>query len=426
MKLSSRLFNLLTVIFFTSILTGCQLYQAAKFRYDNATSTHQWLSESKTTQIPFTLLSELIIVPVSINESEQLNFVFDTGAGATVILESSKTQALILASDGKLDISGGGEGFKSIANLVPDIEVTLGDIKLIDQTIIHLPISSVPFFKDTDAVFFDGIIGYDFLKRFIVKIDYDKEIITLSEKLDFANNEIKHDKSWQRLPISIEGNMSYVSVDAQLGANQKTPLKLLIDTGFSGTFEIAQIKHEELSAPYYQSRTQGLNGYSTIHVSNSQSLSLGRYSKNDVPVLYNMSTDEEVENSELLGNQFLKHFNMIFDYRNEQLFIKPNQNFDRSINLDRSGLRLMPHKFGAIVNDVATKTAAATLGLKTGDIITSYDGNRVTPEMFSSLTTVLASNLKKIKLCWISSGEEICDDIVLSSRLREVQHYKLI
>lgn len=426
MKLRSRFFNLLTLMFFTLVFSGCQLYQAAKFSYDNGTSTHEWLSNAQTTQIPFTLVSELIIVPISINESEPLNFVFDTGAGATVILESDNTHTLTLASDSKLDISGGGEGFQSLANLVPNIDVTLGDIKLIDQTIIHLPISSVPFFKDRDAVFFDGIIGYDFLKRFAIKIDYDKGIITLSEASDFTQKETGHDKNWERLPISIEGNMSYVSVKAELGAKQATPLKLLIDTGFSGTFEMAQVKHEKFSMPYYQSRTQGLNGYSTIHVSNSKSLSLGRYSKKNVPALYNMSTNTDVENSELLGNQFLKHFNIIFDYRNEQLFIKPNQNFERPINLDKSGLRLMPHKLGAIVNDVAPKTGAGKLGLKTGDIITSYDGNPITLDNFSSLTTALASNLPKIKLCWITNGSEACDDLVLASRLREVQKSKLI
>jgi hypothetical protein len=215
--------------------------------------------------------------------------------------------------------------------------------------------------------------------------------------------------------------MSYVSVNAQLGTDQQLPLKLLIDTGFSGTFEIVQVRHEKSLAPYYPSRTQGLNGYSTIRVSNAQSLSLGRYSKSNVPVLYNMSTNEAVENSELLGNQFLKHFNVIFDYRNEQLFIQPNQNFEHPINLDKSGLRLMPHKLGAVVNDVAAKTGAANIGLKPGDIITSFDGNKITPEKFSTLTTALASNLQQIKLCWLSNNTGSCNHLVLASRLQAVQ-----
>ncbi|MEW6996140.1 aspartyl protease family protein [Colwelliaceae bacterium BS250] len=419
MKLTPKFFDLLILMLFTSVLSGCQLYQAAQFSYTNGTSTHKWLSKGNTTQVPFTLVSELLIVPVSINGSEPLNFVFDTGASATVILESNNTHFLTLKSDSQLDISGAGESFESIANIVPNIDVTLGDIELIDQSIIHLPISSVPFFKDRDSVFFDGIIGYDFLKRFAIKIDYDKAIITLSEQTNFAKVETEQDMSWHRLPISIEDNMSYVAVNAQLDSKQVTPLKLLIDTGFSGTFEIAQVQHEKLSAPYYPSRTQGLNGYSTIHVSNSKSLALGRYSKSNVPVLYNMSTNEKVENSELLGNQFLKHFNIIFDYRNEQLFIKPNQNFDRPINLDKSGLRLIPHKFGAMVNDVATKTGAANIGLKAGDIITSYNGNPITAEGFSALTTILASNAADIKLCWLSNNTEVCDDLALASRLQE-------
>ncbi len=420
MKLKPRLINLLILIFFTSVLSGCQLYNAAKFSYTNSTSKHKWLNNSNTTYVPFTLVSELIIVPVRINGSKTLNFVFDTGAAATVILESNNTKGLTLKSDSKLAISGAGESFQSIANLVPNINVTLGEVELIDQTIIHLPISSVPFFKDRDSVFFDGIIGYDFLKRFTIKIDYDKMVITLSEQTDFAKKETEHDISWNQLPIFIEGDMSYVFVNAQLNTDQTTPLKLLIDTGFSGTYEIVQTRHEKSLAPYYPTRTQGLTGYSTIHVSNTKSLSLGSYSKNNVPILYNMSTNEEVENSELLGNQFLKHFNIIFDYRNEQLFIKPNQNFDHPINLDKSGLRLMPHKLGAMVNDVAIKTGAANIGLIAGDIITSYNGNQITAKGFSIFTSALASNLPKIELCWISNNTENCDYLVLASRLKSV------
>jgi len=421
MKIKANSFTLLLLLAITSVLTGCQAYQAAKFSYNNATSPHIWLGDSKTTQLPFTLVSELIIVPVSINGSEPLNFVFDTGAGATVIVENNRTNLLTLKSEGQLDISGAGESFQSIANLVPNIDVTLGDVQLSEQTIVHLPISSIPFFKDSDSVFFDGIIGYDFLKRFTIKIDYDKSVITLSEQAEFAKNETAQDSSWQQLPITIEGAMSYVSVDAQLNSTQTTPLKLLIDTGFSGTFELAQINHEKSFAPYYPSRTQGLNGYSTIHVSNSQSLSLGRYAKSNVPVLFNMSTNTDVENSELLGNQFLKHFNIIFDYRNEQLFIKPNLNFDRPINLDRSGLRLMPHKLGALVNDVAKNTGAAKIGLKSGDIITRYDGHKITLAGYSALTSLLASDNKKIMLCWLSNDKEVCDELVLASRLQAVK-----
>ena len=146
MKLKTQFFTCLSAVLCISIFSGCQLFQAAKFSYSNATSTHKWASNNTTTQIPFTLVSELIIVPVSINGSEPLNFVFDTGAAATVIVESNNTQSLTLTSDSKLNISGAGESFQSIANLVPNIDVSLGEIELTDQTIIHLPLDSIPFF----------------------------------------------------------------------------------------------------------------------------------------------------------------------------------------------------------------------------------------------------------------------------------------
>jgi len=421
MKLKTSVYHLLILAICSSVFSGCQLYQSAKFSYANATSTHKWLSNKHTTEIPFTMISELIIVPVSINGSEPLNFVFDSGAAATVILESDNTRMITLNSESQLAISGAGESFQSIANVVPKMNVTLGDIQLIDQTIIHLPISSVPFFKDSNAVFFDGVIGYNFLKRFAIKIDHDSKIITLSEENDFTNMEIENDVNWQQLPISVEGGVSYISVNAQLTDPIATPLKLMIDTGFSGTFQITQNKHKKSVEPYYPTRIQGLNGYSSIHVANSKSLSLGRYSKKDVPVLYNMSTNKDVENSELLGNQYLKHFNVIFDYRSEQLFIKPNQYFEQPILMDRSGLRLMPHKLGAMVNDVALQTGSDKIGLKKGDIITRYNGKKVTTANLAGLTFALTSSAQKVSLCWVSNSNNLCDELPLASRLQAVQ-----
>jgi S1-C subfamily serine protease len=80
----------------------------------------------------------------------------------------------------------------------------------------------------------------------------------------------------------------------------------------------------------------------------------------------------------------------------------------------------MPHKLGAIVNDVAAKTGAANLGLKKGDIITRYNGDKVTFERFSDLTTTLASNDQQVKICWLFENTQACDDLTLTSRLQPV------
>jgi S1-C subfamily serine protease len=80
----------------------------------------------------------------------------------------------------------------------------------------------------------------------------------------------------------------------------------------------------------------------------------------------------------------------------------------------------MPHKLGAMVNDVATRTGAANIGLMVGDIITSYDGNKITPEKFSAFASALTTNRPKIEICLISKNTENCDLLVLASRLQPV------
>ncbi|MFT4720744.1 MAG: hypothetical protein ACI9SB_001916, partial [Candidatus Azotimanducaceae bacterium] len=79
-----------------AVMSGCQVATMVQFSYANANADHRWENDARSTTLPFELIDGHIIVPVSLNGSEPLLFVLDSGAAATVVLESSRTALLPL------------------------------------------------------------------------------------------------------------------------------------------------------------------------------------------------------------------------------------------------------------------------------------------------------------------------------------------
>jgi hypothetical protein len=90
----------------------------AQFTYANASATHRWVDESRSTTLPFEMVDDHIVLPVSVNGSAPLNFILDSGAAATVIFESRNTQALTLKLGAQLPVSGVGTGPNPVARIV--------------------------------------------------------------------------------------------------------------------------------------------------------------------------------------------------------------------------------------------------------------------------------------------------------------------
>lgn len=402
-----------------SLLGGCQLTTMAKFSYVNATSDHEWTGEAKRTRVPFKLVNNHIMVPVSINGSAPLDFVLDSGAAATVVTESHSTKSLALTLGDELPLSGAGSGFKSVANIVEDTDVAVSDLRLMEQSVIRISTAAMPFFDSMDEVYFDGVIGYDFFRRFIVDIDYDEMAVTFYEPSAFEPNRVMSGDDWQALPLDVESNMPYLTTKVTNTKNQKVDVKLLVDTGSTGSVSLAPASHPDLSAPqqYYVSTSQGLTGDTLSHLTVADSLEFGEYRLNQLLASYSITGEYgENDSNGILGNRALSRFNLIFDYTNERLWVKPNQRYTLPINADRSGLRVMPHDDGGLVKTVAEGTAGAKLGLQPGDIITHFNKMPVTASNLDALHRVLQSPEPMVSLCWRAAPEPRCGDLALSSR----------
>lgn len=401
---------------------GCQLADVAQFSYANATATHRWLGEQRSTTLQFELIDDHIVLPVTINESEPLKFVLDSGAAATVILESRGTQKLSLQMAGELPVSGVGNGEDPRAFFVKDTDISLGSVRLEGLSAVYLPLSSVPFFADLDEVYFDGVIGAPFFERFVIAIDYDRQLISFSEPGQMEAIRQQDGADWQALPLQVQSGLPYLVTWIDTGREQPVAVKLLVDTGFRGPVSVTPETHEDIDEPieYFSSVSQGLSGDVESRVAVAEYLKIGRFQLENLPVSYSLSGGESDHGSNgLLGNEVLSHFNLVFDYPNERLFLSPNERFAEPISADRSGMLIRPHRQGAVVKSVASDSAGARIALRAGDIIASIDEEPVTFSNLSQLKRVLASDRDTVSVCWSSGEEASCGQLALASRFNQ-------
>ena len=102
-----------TVLMF--LCGGCQLMDMVRFSYDNARSSYSWADGKHETTVPFTVIDNHVILPVRVNGGEPMNFVLDSGAAATVIMDSRRTRSLALESSSQITVSGVGAGPDPVA-----------------------------------------------------------------------------------------------------------------------------------------------------------------------------------------------------------------------------------------------------------------------------------------------------------------------
>ena len=146
-------------------------------------------------ELPFTLQENLIFIKAKVNGSRELNFLFDTGAGVTV-LNTSTAKTLQLKIGGESVIGTSGNSVKSLTAV--ENTISLGKVQLQN---VDLEIFSIDHLSEYLKMPLDGIIGYDLLRNFVTQVDIQSMTIILHGH----KNEMGLDESWKHVKLFLPG-----------------------------------------------------------------------------------------------------------------------------------------------------------------------------------------------------------------------------
>ena len=319
-----------------------------------------------STTVPFELANNHIYVKVKLNGKGPFTFLCDTG-GAN-ILAPPLANELGLKPVGALQGRGVGEKSEDVG-LVKIDKLQLGDVSLSNQLFAAYPMQA---FADVEGLPIPGLVGYEIFKRFVVTIDYEHSLLTLT-----APSAYEYKGDGTVLPFKFNYHIPQVDgeIDGLKGAFD-------IDTGSRSSLSLLApfVEKNGLKARYAP-KLEGVTGWGVggparSQITRAKELRLGSLVVKEPVTEFSLQTKGAFTDPYIVGNVgggVLKKFNITLDYGHQRLIFKPNANYAARDVFDRSGMWLNLSSDGFGVMDVFANGPAAAGGLRVGDKIVAVD-----------------------------------------------------
>ncbi|MEQ8704885.1 MAG: aspartyl protease family protein [Phaeodactylibacter sp.] len=374
------------------------------------------ITGSKTRiDLPFQYTNGFIVVPVVFENWFPLNFIFDTGAEHTILSQREITDLLQLEYRRRFTLVGADLSREFYAYLVSGINLQAGAILAKNRSILVLEEDYLRL-EDYTGVKIHGILGADFFRRFIIKINYRKRVISLYDPSAYRPPS----EGYTRINVEFSKSKPYVFPEVVLRQGDTSTLKLLLDTGAALPLLINMDSDPGLVLPEHvipSNLGAGLGGFLRGYKGKVPSLQLPPFRFSSVVTSYQDLQLGEIDSTQLdqrngiLGNEILRRFTVILDYIHEEAYLQPNKDYDDEFKVDRSGLLIIatgPTLRDYLIYSVLEDTPAQEAGLQTGDEIKRINWMPTTLLSLSGLIGRLQKPAgKKVRLVVKRNGKRI-------------------
>jgi len=264
--------------------------------------------------VPFEMGQGHIYLSVIINGSKKVRMILDTGASSSVLYPSVFSE-MSFDIVGKLPASGLG-GYEEV-DLVKIDSLIVDRLKLYDQIAGFFDIGFIE--SSNDDILLGGILGYDFLSRFPIMIDYGNRQVVVYNPDTFV--------------FPIDGSVVPFRLISQVPTIEATLVGIkgdfLIDLGNSAGLlinnEFAKINNMENYLDDIRTQPRGLYGVGgivNVRSAYAAEFAFGDVRINSIRVLL-MEEGEGLANSGSIagniGSLVLQQFKILFDYASSQV-----------------------------------------------------------------------------------------------------------
>ncbi len=299
--------------------------------------------QNSVEKINLTYTNELPFVKVNIN-GKIYQFLFDSGA--PTVISTSIYSELNLKKKHRSKVTDSKKNKQEqIFTVIPEMKIDQITFKNIGAIVMDLKGVEFECFK------IDGIIGANQMAKLFWRINYSENLLEATKDLTNFSKEgyetvFSFDPKPQKTPV----------IKAQI-LDEK--INLTFDTGFTGTFRISNTEYDPTNAKVKSVETYGTASVGAFGAGKHES---SYYFKPEKVLLDEQKFEDEIVStgsSSLLGNEFLKKFRFIMDWKNNKIYLNKIKNYPAKLESFGFGYRFIDQKAKVVLlfsgNDVPLK-----------------------------------------------------------------------
>ena len=258
----------------------------------------------------------------------------------------------------------------------------------------------------------DGILGYNFIARYVVVIDYVGEELRLFEPGRFVYTGVG-----TSLPVTFAAGHPVIQASVRLATGDTIGGLFVVDVGASSALALTTpfVESNQLRARVgplvHRVGGGGVGGMVSTDLGRVAGLRLGGRELHDVVTsFYGDSGGVMSGNPDWIGNiggDVLRRFTVFLDYQHRRIIVEPHAGTGEAFETDMSGAALTiagtPGRL--VVKDVVRNSPAFEAGLAPGGTVVAVDGAVPGERTLTDLRDRLRHEGQSVELTIVRAGE---------------------
>ena len=330
-------------------------------------------------EFPFDMVSNKPFVQVRVNDSEPLWFILDTGCSGISSIEWDTAVALGLKLSGEKKVHiGAGEGLS--VRIASTQGVTI-DVHGESFPVPEARVIELDHIERWEGHRFDGLLGEDFLRRYVVEIDYAKKVIRLFDPESFRYQGPGH-----TIPIGFLSGIPATRVTITPPGADPIDCTMVVDTGARVTIIFNRPFAEKHGLRDSQAKLIsgivgcGAGGVCKGDVGRLASVRWGPFLVQEPVAIFSRDKSGFFSGTGfggLIGAELLRRCKVTFDYSHHQMILEPAARKPAPYEYDMSGAFVVAEGEGFKefkIQYVMEDSPADAAGMEEGDRITEVNG----------------------------------------------------
>jgi Aspartyl protease len=322
-----------------------------------------------------------ILVQAKVNDQGPFPFIFDTGSVNILSLDLAKRLGITVSGKHTMGAFGGPVvGGSAVVDSIQLGGVTMGRTEL-------FVLGGGPFQKGGPV----GFVGWEFLAKLVVEIDYEHG------KLNFyAPETFAYTGHGVRVPLAVHAHNLLVIPGEVFGSKAEIQL----DSGSESALVLFPnfVHKHRLHSDLVAITGYGFGGVTRAMVTRAPNLGIAGLEIKSPIVHLSLDAGDIAPGASdgNMGGPLLREFTCVYDVPHQAFYLEPNAWFGKPELTDRSGLVADTRGGPAKVLYVYPGSAAANAGISAGDELSDAAGQPLTNEQWHDLFDAAAGTTVRV------------------------------